>query len=153
MLVTVSDALVLEENFQMLFHAADCMTRCPMLLGGSNNLFKMPWRMPSRHDFICCCQRQRKLNSTDQSSHITLQLRKGCRAKAKTDQTLRAFIHVLSFCYEIQQQKSQQRKGLAKRNVSTKFWDTTASCSSVETMKGRNSTPFLQVEDILLSRA
>lgn len=33
-----------EENCQTLFHAADCMTRYPMLLGGSNNLFKMPWR-------------------------------------------------------------------------------------------------------------
>lgn len=34
------------------------------------------------------------LNTTDQSSHITLQLWKGCRSKAKTDQTLQAFIHM-----------------------------------------------------------
>lgn len=33
------------------------------------------------------------LTTTDQSSHITLQLRKGCRSEGKTDQTLQAFIH------------------------------------------------------------
>lgn len=57
----ISEALVMEEDFPMLFHAADCMTLCPMQLGGSNNLFKNPWRLPSRDDFIYCCQRHRKL--------------------------------------------------------------------------------------------
>lgn len=93
----VSDALVLEENFQMLFHAADCMTRCPMLLVEVIISLKcLGGCLLGTTSYAVARGKENSiaLTTTDQSSHITLQLRKGCWSKAKTDQTLQAFIHM-----------------------------------------------------------